>query len=155
MRDRDYTEKFIFSAIKGFLDAEKKRQERAEAAKARHSRDRHGKEYSPSKPPSQHGKEYSPTSSVALYRKIPAVSNPPIVKGQQVQTLSVQQVQPPQLVQQVQTPPRQQVEPSPVQQFQRNVAVPTVCFRFASFSTAQIGGSHSHDSHSHGRPRPT
>ena len=103
MKDRDRIEKFTSSAIRGFLDAKIKRQQQAEAAEA--VKARHGKDW--------HSKEYSPTLPVASYPKIPAVSNPPIVKGQQVQTPSVQKVQTPQSVQQVQTPPVQQVEPAP------------------------------------------
>ena len=109
MRDRAYAEEFTSPAIRGFLDAEKRRK-RAEAASAHssrsssyHGKDRHEKEYP--RPPSRHGKEYSPTSPVAPYRKVPSIS-------------PVQQVQPPQPVQQFQTPPVQQVEPSPVQQLQ-------------------------------------
>ena len=114
MRDRDYAEKFTFSAIKGFLDNEAKRKKRAEAAKTWHSRDRHGK-------------EYSPTSSVAPYRKVPSVSpmqqQPPVRKSssqpvQHVQTPSMQQIQTLQPVQHFQTPSVQQVEPSPIQQLQ-------------------------------------
>ena len=116
MRNRDYTEKFIFSAIRGFLDAEKKRKQRAkaiEAAKARHSKNRHGREYP--RPFTRHGKEYSSISSVALYRKIPAVSIPSISSVQHVQ-IPLVQVQIPS-VQKIQTSqPVQKVEPSSIQQ---------------------------------------
>ena len=115
IRDRVYAEEFTFSAIRGFLDAEKrsKRAEAAKTAKARQSKDWHGRENP--RPLSRQGKEYSPTSSSASYAKVSSVSNPPIVKVQQV-TPPVQ-VQTPSM-QQIQTTPVQQVEPPPIQQFQ-------------------------------------
>ena len=112
IRNCDETKRFTFSAIRGFLDYEAKRKKRAEAAKTRHSKNRHEKEYS--RPPSRHDKEYSPISFVAPYRKVPAVSTPSI-KVQHVQISSVQKVQTFQPMQQFQTPSMQQVKPLPIQ----------------------------------------
>ena len=114
IRNCDGAEKFTFPTIRGFLDYEAKRKgrvEAAKAAKARQSKDRHGREYP--RPPFRHGKEYSPTSFVASYRKVPSVSS--MQQQSFVRKFSSQSVQ------QVQTPPMQKVEPPPVLQVQSSV----------------------------------